>query len=108
MPEPTRKELEREAKKAGVPNPEELPNKEALAEAIEQPNPALVPPPEPEPDPAEAAAQPEPEPAPDERAYQVVGRQHAVFGHAPGSKFAAAIPPDQEALLIESGHIKRI
>lgn len=103
-----RDELDKVAEDAGVPNPEDLANKEEVIERIEH-NPALVPKPEPEPDPAEViAAQPDPEPGPEERAYEVIGTQHPVFGHGHGEKFAAAIPPEQEALLVESGHIKRL
>ena len=108
----TRDELNDIAREAGVPDPDSLPNKEAVIEAVEEvrarPNPALVPEPEPEPDPVEvAAAMPDPEPEPDERAYQVTG-PHIVLEHKPGEKFAARIPAEQEALLIESGHIKRL
>ena len=102
MPEPTRKELDKQAKKAGVPNPEDLPNKEAVAERIEH-NPALVPPPEPEPEP-EVAAPPPPEPGPDEKVYTVNGVTE-VLGHKPGETFVARIPAEQEALLLGAGHL---
>lgn len=100
-----RDELDKVAAQAGVPNPEDLANKEEVIEAIEEPNPALVQPeviPDPVPPPM-----PDPEPAPGERAYLVTG-PHIVHGHQPGSKFAATIPAVSEALLIESGHIKRL
>lgn len=88
-----RAELDKAAAKAGVPNPEALPNKDAVIEAIEAPNPALAPPPDHSGEPRE-------------RAYKVIG-PHVVLGHAPGADFSALIPPAQEALLIESGHIER-
>lgn len=102
-----RDELDEVAADAGVPAPETLPNKEAVVEAIEAPNPALAPVPEPAPDPAVLAPQPDPEVPTGEQGYEVVG-DRSVLGHEPGSKFAAAIPAAQEALLIESGHIKRL
>ncbi len=61
-------------------------------QAPDAPNPAVVPEPEPH----------------GERTYEVTGPHHAVLGHGCGEKFKALIPPDQEALLIESGHIKRV
>ncbi len=87
-----RDELDDVAAEAGVPNPDELPNKDAVVEAIQEPNPALA---------------PEPEPEPGEETYKVIG-PHNVLGNAPGSKFTATIPADQKALLVESGHIKRL
>lgn len=103
----TRDELDELARDRGIPDPEGLPNKEAVVEAIEAPNPALVPEPEPEPEVEAAAPVPDPEPEPGEHAYEVVG-PHEVFGHKPGAKFTAAIPAEQESFLIEVGHIKRL
>lgn len=40
-----------------------------------------------------------------EKTYEVVGN-HAVHGHAPGSKFAAALDAWSEKHLIESGHLR--
>jgi len=37
--------------------------------------------------------------------YRVTGEQ-PVLGHEPGEEFSADIPPEQEALLIESGAIE--
>ena len=85
-----RDELDRVAADAGVPDPDDLPNKDAVVEAIQEPNPALAP----------VAENTEPV----ERAYTVIG-PHIVLGHQPGSEFTALIPAAQEALLIESGHI---
>lgn len=90
--EPTRKQLDRAARKAGVPNPEDLPNKDAVEEAIEAPNPALV---------------PSPPPPPSEQTYQVTGTQRTLE-HDPGETFTATLDPDQEAALIWGGHIKRV
>ncbi len=87
-----RDELDEAATKAGVPDPEALPNKEAVIDAIEGPNPALAP----------VTAVEEPR----ERKYVVVGTS-LVYGHARGETFKATIAAPQEALLIESGHIKR-
>lgn len=102
-----RDDLDKLAEEAGVADPEALPNKEAVIERIEH-NPALVQEPEPEPDPVQAvAALPDPEPEPDEHSYEVIGPLN-VLGHEPGEKFTAAIPAGQRALLIESGHIKRL
>lgn len=84
-----RDKLDKLAADAGVPNPDALPNKAAVVDAITSPNPALV-------------EEPEVEPAEEE--YTVVGPQR-VFGHAPGDTFTALIHDPQRALLIESGHI---
>lgn len=84
-----RDELDAVAADAGVPNPDELPNKEAVVEAIEAPNPALA-------IVAEAEGPVE---------YEVTAPVE-VHGHKPGEKFTA-IPDKQKALLVESGHIKR-
>ncbi len=85
-----RAELDKLAADAGVPNPDALPTKEAVAEAITAPNPALAPVPEPE---------------PGEQTYKVIG-PHRVHDTAPGGTFAADIAAPQLALLIESGHIE--
>lgn len=82
--------LDKLAAEAGVPDPGKLPNKDAVAEAIEAPNPALA---------------PEPDPEPGEVEYEVIG-PHPVHGTATGGKFTALIAPSQLALLMESGHIK--
>ncbi len=86
----TRDDLNEAAADAGVPNPDELPNKEAVIDAIEAPNPALAPIPEPE---------------PGEQTYKVIG-PHRVHDTNPGGTFAADIAAPQLALLIESGHIE--
>jgi hypothetical protein len=86
-----RDDLDKAAAAAGVPNPDDLPNKDAVVEAIEAPNPALA---------------PVPEPDEGEVSYQVIGPCR-VHGHAPGETFTADLKPEAEALLIESGHIKR-
>lgn len=85
-----RDDLNEAAAEAGVPNPDELANKDEVIEAIQEPNPALAPVPD----------------EPGEQTYTVVGPVE-VHGHKPGSDFTAELPPEQEALLIESGHIKR-
>lgn len=85
-----RDELDKEAIKAGVPDPDELPNKDAVIEAIEAPNPALA---------------PVPDADKGEVQWTVVG-PNRVHGTAPGGTFAAAESP-QIALLVESGHIER-
>lgn len=64
----------------------------------------------PQPDPAPRAPAQNPALVPDPpvrtaREYKVVGPR-IVLGHKPGSTFTALIPEQQEALLIESGHIK--
>lgn len=84
-----RDELDKLAADAGVSNPDALPNKDAVVEAITGPNPALV---------------PEPETELGEQEYTVVG-PHRVLDHAPGDTFTALIHDPQRALLIESGHI---
>lgn len=88
---PTRKQLEAEALKHGVPNPDDLPNKEAVIEAIETPNPALV---------------PDPPPPPVEAAYTVTGTQR-VLDHDPGETFTATLPPDQEQYYLTGGHLEK-
>ncbi len=86
-----RDELEKVAAKAGVPNPDALPNKDAIVEAIEGPNPALA---------------PEPEPDPGELSWKVIGPA-TVHDTKPGGTFAAR-PSPQTALLVESGHIEQL
>lgn len=86
-----RDDLNEIAAEAGVPNPDDLPNKDAVVEAIEAPNPALA---------------PVPEPDEGEVTYKVIG-PCKVHGHAPGETFTADLNPEAEALLIESGHITR-
>ena len=90
----TRDELDEAATAAGVPDPEALPNKGAVVEAIEAPNPAL-------------AVVADPADGVHERGYEVIC-DRVVLDHKPGESFTAVIPAAQEALLIESGHIKRI
>lgn len=87
-----RADLDKAAAEAGVPNPDELPNKEAVVEAIEAPNPALA---------------PVPEADEGEKTYEVVADRR-VHDTDPGGQFTADLKPEQEALLIESGHIKII
>lgn len=84
-----RAELDKLAADAGVPNPDELANKDEVIAAIEAPNPALAPVPDPE---------------PGERTWKVIG-PHKVHDTAPGATFTADLPAAQAALLIESGHI---
>lgn len=88
-----RDDLNEAAAEAGVPNPDELANKDEVIEAMEEPNPALAPVPEPDPDEGEVE-------------WEVIGPQR-VCDTPPGGKFTAALPATQRALLIESGHIKR-
>jgi len=88
----TRDELDKAAAEAGVPDPEALPNKGAVIDAL--PNPALAP-----------AADPDAEPR--DREYLVSGPQ-AVLGHQPGEQFTATIPAGQEAFLTEVGHLRRV
>ncbi len=87
----TRDELNEAAADAGVPDPESLPNKEAVLDAIEAPNPAL-------------AIVPEPD---EGEVEWTVTAPVEVLGHKPGSTFKADLPANQKALLVESGHIKR-
>lgn len=50
----------------------------------------------------------EPEPArPVKRTYKVTGA-HPVHGTAPGETFTAALNPEQEALLLDGGHISLV
>jgi hypothetical protein len=84
-----RDELDDVAADHGVPAPEELPNKDAVIEAIEAPNPALAPP---------------PPPPRTEQTYKVVGPV-PVHDTKPGGEFTALLSADQEAHLIEAGHI---
>ena len=84
-----RGELDEVAADAGVPDPEDLANKDEVIAAIPS-----------------AAFEPEPPAPPREREYEVIGPV-AVHGHKPGSKFTALMQPPQEAHLIEAGHIKR-
>lgn len=74
----TRPDLDALAEKVGVTDPEDLPTKDDVAEAIEE----------------------------HKGSYTVTGPR-AVFGHAPGTDFTAVIPAAQEARLIAAGHIKR-
>lgn len=48
---------------------------------------------------------PDVEPERVKRSYRVVGPRR-VFDTAPGDEFKAALHPDQEAQLIEGGHIE--
>lgn len=86
-----RDELDKAAAAAGVPDPEVLPNKGAVIDAL--PNPALAP-------------VPDPDAEPRDREYVVSGPQ-TVLGHEPGETFTTTIPAEQEAFLIEVGHLKR-
>ncbi len=86
-----RDDLNEIAADAGVPNPDELPNKDAVVDAIEAPNPAL-------------AIVPEPD---EGEVEWTVTAPVEVLGHKPGSTFKADLPANQKALLVESGHIKR-
>jgi len=70
--------------------PDDPPNKDAVVEAAEAPNPALA---------------PVPEPAPGEQTWKVIG-PHRVCDTAPGGTFTADLPAEQKALLIEAGHIE--
>lgn len=92
MSEPTRDELEQRATEAGVPNPERFPNKGALTEAIEGPNPARA---------------PDPPAPPGERTYRVTGPR-VVHDTAPGDTFTATLTVEHEASLLDAGHIQRI
>lgn len=87
----TRPELEDIARDAGVPNPEDMPNKEALAQAIEGPNPALA---------------PDPPAPPGERTYKVIGPR-VVHATQPGGTFTATLTPAHEQSLLDAGHIQR-
>ena len=84
-----RDELNEVAAEAGVENAEDLANKDEVIAAL--PNPALAP----VPDPPEGEVE-----------YEVIGPQR-VHDTLPGGKFTADLTPESEALLIESGHIKR-
>jgi hypothetical protein len=91
--EPTREDLDARARALGVPNPELLPNKEVVEDAIEAAlgDPAVV-----------------PEPVgPVEWTYKVVGAQ-PVCDTPPGGTFTATMPLEQEKLLLEGGHIQRV
>ncbi len=88
-----RDDLNDAAADAGVPDPDALPNKDAVIEAIEQPNPALAP-------------EPDPDSLPRERTYVVTGVQ-PVFDTAPGDEFTTTMPVEQERVLLAGGHIKR-
>lgn len=94
MSEPTREELEQQAAALGITDPEGLPNKEALEDAIDKatPNPALA---------------PDPPPAPGEQTYKVVGPRE-VLGHTRGDTFTATLTAEQAASLVEAGHIIRV
>jgi hypothetical protein len=94
MSEPTREELEQQAAALGIPDPAELPNKEALEDAIDKatPNPALV---------------PDPPPPPGEQTYKVVGPRE-VLGHTRDDTFTATLTAEHEASLVEAGHIQLI
>lgn len=86
-----RAELDKLAAAEGVPNPASLPNKDAVVEAIEAPNPALVPEPPPPPGPCE---------------YRVTGAQR-VLDHDPGETFTATLPSEQERFLLDGGHLAK-
>jgi hypothetical protein len=88
----TRPELEDIARDAGVPDPEDLPNKQALAQAIEGPNPALA---------------PDPPPPRGEQTYRVVGPRE-VLGRTRGDTFKVTLTAEHEASLVEAGHIIRV
>jgi hypothetical protein len=88
----TREELDAAAADAGVPAPEELPNKDAVIDAIDAPNPALAPIP-----PEDAGP-----------GTYIVTAPTAVHGHQPGEKFSMQLPADQEALLIQSGALRKV
>lgn len=93
MPDLTRKsrdELDKIAADAGVPDPDALPNKDAVVEAIEAPNPAL---------------EPEPPADPGEVLWKVIGSS-TVHDTKPGGTFRMR-PSPQTALLVESGHIEQ-
>lgn len=85
----TREDLDDVALDRGVPDPASLPNKEAVIAAIGAPNPAL------------AVVEPEREPV----EYEVVGPRR-VHETEPGGTFTALLTAEQEAALIEGGHIK--
>ncbi len=89
-----RDDLDKAAADAGVANPEALPNKDAVIDAIEEPNPALAP-------------EPDPDSLPREHTYEVIGVQ-PTFDTAPGDQFTKTIPVEQERVLLAGGHIKRI
>jgi hypothetical protein len=93
MSEPTRDELEQQAAALGIPDPADLPNKEALEDAIDKatPNPALV---------------PDPPPPPGEQTYKVVGPR-VVHDTQPGGTFTTTLTAEHEASLVEAGHIIR-
>jgi hypothetical protein len=85
-----RDDLDARARAAGVQDPEALPNKAAVIEALEsRTNPALVP--------AVEAAAP--------KTYVVVGPRR-VHDTDPGKTFTALLTPGQESALIEGGHIE--
>lgn len=86
-----RDELDEVAADAGVPAPEQLPNKDAVIDAIDAPNPAL------------AVVPPDDVPG-----TYVVTAPTAVHGHQPGEQFSMLIPADQEQLLIQSGALQKV
>lgn len=83
-----REELDKVAANAGVPDPDSLPNKDAVIDAINAPNPALV-------------AKTAPRVA---QTYVVTGPRR-VHDTDPGDEFTALFTPEQEAALITAGHI---
>lgn len=85
-----RVELDDVARDAGVPDPEGLPNKQAVIAAM--PNPAL-------------ASEPPPPEGP--RRFRVIGPR-TVMDTAPGDEFDADLPTEQERTLTEAGHITRV
>lgn len=85
----TRPKLDKVAAKAGVPNPDALPNKDAVISAIEAPNPALA---------------PEPPPPRSEQTYTVCGPV-PVYDTRPGETFSRLLTAEQEQHLVDAGHI---
>lgn len=85
-----RDQLDKVAAEAGVPDPGKLPNKDAVIDAIEAPNPALA-------VVADEAT---------ERTWKVTGGS-TVHDTPTGGTFAAVLTP-QIALLVEGGHITDI
>lgn len=84
-----RDELDEAARAAGVPDPESLPSKAAVIEAM--PNPALV-----------------PEVAPEGPVEWEVCGTSTVAGHEPGETFTATFTPGQLESLVGGGAIKRV
>lgn len=84
--------LDKHAEELGVPDPGNLPNKQAVIDAIHatERNPAFAP----------VSAERKP------TVYKVIG-PHRVQGTDPGKTFVHLYTPEQEAALIEGGHITR-